>query len=165
MKEDVIIREIPEVTEHMKKVNMIPLPLLISKEDFSKQFKHYFNKVDSEFYDSDIEREIFAEYKALQESKNMKRKSKELGFKDPQEIKIKHFINNYAQRVQNLQLRDTSGKLERVIFHRSSHKDAEERRDKLNKITSFKQGLTNDQLQMLRDRQFVVMDQSKIYGN
>jgi hypothetical protein len=36
MKEDVIIREIPEVTEHMKKVNMIPLPLLISKEDFSK---------------------------------------------------------------------------------------------------------------------------------
>jgi hypothetical protein len=74
----------------------------------------------------------------------MKRKSKELGFKDPQEIKIKHFINNYAQRVQNLQLRDTSGKLERVIFHRSSHKDAEERREKLNKITSFKQGLTND---------------------
>ena len=64
-----------------------------------------------------------------------------------------------------MQLRDTSGKIERVIFNRSSHKDAEERRKRLSKITSFKQGLTNEQLQMLRDRQFVVMDQSKIYGN
>jgi len=43
-----------------------------------------------------------------------------------------------------MQLRDTSGKIERVIFSRSSHKDAEERRERLAKITSFKQGLTDE---------------------
>lgn len=34
MKEDVIIREIPEVSEHMKRINMIPLPLMFSRGDF-----------------------------------------------------------------------------------------------------------------------------------
>lgn len=66
--------------------------------------------------------------------------------------------------MQNLQLRDATGKIQQVVFSRSAHKDASDRRERLAKITKFKQGLTEEQLSMLKDRQFVVVDQTKIYG-
>jgi hypothetical protein len=39
------------------------------------------------------------------------------------------------------------------------------RRNRLAKVAEFKQGLTDEQLLKLRDRQFVVVDQAKVYGH
>jgi hypothetical protein len=116
LKEEVIIREIPEVSGHMRKVNMIPLQAMINKGELKDQFKHYFIKQDNDYNDTDVEEAMIEELKAQHQIRNSKNLSKEQALKAAEKPKIFQFINNYGQRVQNLQLRDTSGRLERVIF-------------------------------------------------
>jgi len=39
------------------------------------------------------------------------------------------------------------------------------RRNRLGKVAEFKQGITDEQLIKLRDRQFVIVDEAKVYGH
>jgi hypothetical protein len=54
-KEEIIIREIPEVNENIKRLNAIPLMQLFNKKRMKRDYKYYFIKPDPQYYDSDAD--------------------------------------------------------------------------------------------------------------
>lgn len=147
------------MAEHMRQQNKMPLQTTYDKEKLSSSYKYFFNKREEDYYDSDVEKELAEEFKTNYHAKSRIKRRQAL--KTQQKLT---YITNYGQRVQNVQLRDPSGKLEKVIFSRSNHKNAEDRRERLSKVVEFKQGITDDQITMLKDRQFVVIEHHRLYG-
>ena len=73
-KEDVVIREIPEMTENLRRVNMIPLQRTFNKNKFKKEYTHYFTKPDLDYCDSDVEKlEAEKQQKNKRKKKNKQR--------------------------------------------------------------------------------------------
>lgn len=52
-REELLLREIPEVSEGVKRLNIIPLPNIFNKKKLAKKYKNYFIKQSSEYCDYD----------------------------------------------------------------------------------------------------------------
>lgn len=70
--------------------------------------------------------------------------------------------NTFGQRSQNLQIRDFNKKLQLRVFLRKFEENQQSKREKLGRLSRFKQSLTNDQVKLLQDRQFVIIDRNQM---
>lgn len=64
-----------------------------------------------------------------------------------------------------MQERDQQNRLLNLVFMRSQQQASlREKRDNFQKMQQFKQGISHEQIQVLKDRQFVIVDQAQLMG-
>eukprot|EP00347_Sterkiella_histriomuscorum_P008019 403346680 len=70
---------------------------------------------------------------------------------------------NFASKVQNTQIRDNHNELLGMFFQRSQGKNLKYKRQMINQIATFKQSMSPDKLNVLQNRQFVIVDSKSLH--
>ena len=79
------------------------------------------------------------------------------------EEKATRIFTRYGQITQHVQIKDEDMKLKNLAFYRAEmQNNSTMKREKLSKLNQFKLGISDQQIALLKDRQFVIVDKAKL---